>query len=134
VSDCNTLRHTATHAATTCSATHCNTLQHTATHSVLQSDTDWRVYKFPSIEVLQCMCCSVLLCIAVSSVCCSVLQCIAVSSVCCSVLQCISVSSVCCSTRNLCVCFCTYGVAMITRLLKIISIFLQNSPINETIV
>jgi len=89
---------------------------------------------------LVAVCCSVLQCVAV---CCSVLQCVAV---CCSVLQCVAV---CCSVRSL-ICYfallCTfppmfllspitacrmraYGVATISRLLKIIGLFCRVSSV-----
>jgi len=87
---------------------------------------------------LQCaaVCCSVLQCVAVCfsvlqcvAVCCSVLQCVAV---CCSVSQCVAV---CCSVLQ-CIavihiwslfCILTYGVATISRLLKIIGLFCKRA-------
>ena len=75
---------------------------------------------------LQCVavCCSTLQCVAV---CCSVLQCIAV---CCSVLQCVAV---CCSERDslfreyLPLVHMCYGVAMISRLHKIIGLICKRA-------
>jgi len=93
---------------------------------------------------LQCVavCCSVLQCVAVGrsvlqcvAVCCSVLQCVAV---CCSVLPCVAV---CCSVRmagaftsdpptqkeaHVCFLEC-YGVATISRLLRIIGLFCKRA-------
>jgi len=88
--------------------------------------------------VLQCVavCCSVLQCVAVycivlqcaavdcsafqcAAVCCSVLQCVAV---CCSVLQCVAVR---CSANNEGSHY--YGVATISRLLKIIGLFCKRA-------
>jgi len=88
------------------------------------------------------VCCSVLQCV---TVCYSVLQCVAV---CCSVLQCVADQ-----TSNIQHCLVTlmhvrvtrfffyknltsraqYGVATISRLLKIIGLFCKKSPVKQTI-
>ena len=92
-------------------------------HISLCHDKSW-------LPFCQCaaVCCSVLQCVAV---CCSVLQRVAV---CCSVLQC---AAACCSVLqdkswlplSECICRCgsCYGVATISRLLKITGLFCKRA-------
>ena len=144
------LQHTATHCNTLQRTSHviyyirhthcscCNTLQHTATHCNTRH-TSYTILGTHIARILGCVlqrvaaCCSVLQCVAV---CCSVLQCVAVccsvlqcASVCCSALQCVAVccgvlqyGTVWCSVVQ-CGVVCCYGVATISRLLKIIGLF-----------
>jgi len=95
--------------------------------------------------VLQCVvvCCSVLSCVVLCcsvlqgiAVCCRILQCVAACycvlqcvAVCCSVSQCVAVVALCCSVLQ-CVALtspATYGVATISRLLKVIGLFCKRA-------
>ena len=122
---CNTLQHTAAHCNTLQhTATHCNTLQHTTSFCLERARERVCVIAREPVCVLLSrdrMCtCSVLQC---GAVCCSVLQC---GAVCCSVLQRVAV---CCSIYRMCTSRYRYGVATISRLLKIIGLFCRTSSL-----
>ena len=112
---CNSLQNT---------ATHCNTLQHTTSFCLERArDIVCVIAREPVCVLLSRdrMCtCSVLQC---GAVCCSVLQC---GAVCCSVLQRVAV---CCSIYRMCTSRYRYGVATISRLLKIIGLFCRTSSL-----